>query len=128
MFQVVPLFQDTSVDEAATWNIPATAPNRPGICLQEWQLMNGTDPVGQKVTVYLIVVPEEARQLKEDIDQQIEELRQTGEEEIEQFIDQLEQEAKDWVSQKLINSICKEQLMLLVFSISAVIFLHKKRQ
>lgn len=107
-----PLTQQTSVNEKATWNIPAVAPARPGIFRQEWQLTRSENEIGNPITVYLIVVPEEARQLKEDIDRRIEELRQRGEEEIERFIGQLEQEAIDWVKNELPTLICGQQLLL----------------
>jgi N-acetylmuramoyl-L-alanine amidase len=123
-----PLFQDTSVDEVATWEIPAVAPARPGIFRQEWQLMRDADRVGKKVTVYLIVVPKEARQLKEDIDQQIEELRQRGEEEIERFIERLEQEAIDWVTQELPNLICGQQLLLIGFAAGMILVIRTRRR
>ena len=122
-----PLAQNTPVDEIATWEIPAIAPTRPGIFRQEWQLMSGTRQIGGAVTVYLIVVPEEARQMKEEIDQQIQELYQRGEEEIEQFIYQLEQESVDWVSREITNAICPQQFLLASFIFGVIIILHSKR-
>lgn len=123
-----PLFYDNLVDEIATWEIPSIAPRRAGIYRQELQLMRGSEQVEKKVTVYMIVVPEEARQLKEEIDQRIDDLHQSGEEEIERFIEQLEREAIDWVSQELTNTICPQQYLLASFIISAVIVFQRKRK
>jgi len=124
---IYPLSQQTPVKEIATWDIPAVAPNRPGIFRQEWQLVRGEDQVGNKITVYLIVVPEEARQIKEDIDRRIEELRQRGEEEIERFIEQLEQEALAWVTRELPNLICGQNVMLIGFTIGLAYIFRNKR-
>lgn len=125
---IYPLSQQTPVKEIATWDIPAVAPNRPGIFRQEWQLVRGEDQVGNKITVYLIVVPEEARQIKEDIDRRIEELRQRGEEEIERFIEQLEQEALEWVTRELPNLICGQNVMLIGFTIGLAWVVKSKRR
>jgi N-acetylmuramoyl-L-alanine amidase len=106
-----PLLTEIPVKETATWEIPATAPPRPGIYRQEWQLFRGNNQVSKKITVYMIVVPEEARQLKDNIDQRIEELRQRGEEELEKFIKELEQEAVNWVTRELPRLICGQPLL-----------------
>lgn len=123
-----PLYSDTPVKDLATWDIPAIAPTRPGIYRQEWQLVRGSEQVGKKATVYMIVVPEEARQLKEDIDRQIEELRKRGEQEIEKFIEQLEKEALDWVTRELPNLLCGQQVLLITFAVGTIFVIRNKRR
>lgn len=123
-----PLSMQTPVKEIASWEIPAVAPDRPGIFRQEWQLVRGDEHVGKRITVYLIVVPEEARQMKEDIDRRIEELRQRGEEEIERFIEQLEQEALEWVTRELPDLICDQNIMLIGFAIGMAWVSRSKRR
>jgi len=123
-----PLASDTPVVGTATWSIPANAPKTPGIFRQEWQLMRGAERVGKKITIYLIVVPEEAKQVKEDIDQRIEKLRQQGEQEIDKFIEQLEKEAINWVTRKLPDLICGNQMILLDFAFGAALFAGRKRR
>lgn len=101
-----PLFGETTVDELAAWEIPAVAPTRPGVYQQHWQLMRGSESVGRKATVYIIVVPEEARELKQSIDQRIEELRQQGEQQLQEFLADLEEEAIEWVVEELTSLDC----------------------
>ncbi len=123
-----PLSMQIPVKEIASWEIPAVAPDRPGIFRQEWQLVRGDEHVGKTITVYLIVVPEEARQMKVDIDRRIEELRQRGEEEIERFIEQLEQEALEWVTRELPDLICGQNIMLIGFAIGMAWVSRSKRR
>ena len=96
-----PLSTATAVGEIASWAIPATAPSRPGVYRQVWQLHRGNDAIDPEVAVVLIVVPEEARELKEDIDRQIEEWRERGEEELEKWIDELEEKAIEWATREI---------------------------
>lgn len=97
---------ETAVDEVAVWRIPAVAPSRPGVYRQQWQLVHGTSAVGEQITVYMIVVPEGARELKQSIDQRIEELQQRGEQAMQDFVENLEQEALEWAARELTNLDC----------------------
>lgn len=101
-----PLLGQTAVNEVATWEIPVVAPTRPLVYRQQWQLVRGSESVGKKTTVYIIVVPEEAQELKQDIDRRIEELRVRGDLEMQKFLDNLEEEALQWAARELLDLDC----------------------
>ena len=96
-----PLAQAIPVGEEATWEIPATAPETPGVYRQIWQLRRGSEPVGSEVTVYLVVLPEGARDLRDEIDREIDDMRARGEQEIEALVRDLEQQAREWVQREV---------------------------
>jgi len=122
-----PLIMEIPVNQVLSENLPAVAPSKAGVYRQTWQLERGSEFVGDRFTVYLIVVPEEARQLKKDLDRRIEELRVGGEQEIEDFLEQLEEEAMDWVIRELPNLVCGQQLMLISVALGALIGFRKYR-
>jgi N-acetylmuramoyl-L-alanine amidase len=100
-----PLAQATPVGEDATWEIPATAPETPGVYRQVWQLHRGTDAVGSEAIVYLVVLPEGARDLRDEVDRKIDEMRARGEQEIEELVRELEQQAVEWVRQEVARQV-----------------------
>ena len=128
-----PLPGTTEVGQIATWEVPATAPSRPGIYRQAWQLQRGNQSVGPQVTAVIVVVPAEARELKEDIDRQIEELRQRGEQEIESFVEELEQQALEWVTEEVERQLggladcLKTQSMMIGLAVLGILWLKKRR-
>jgi hypothetical protein len=65
-----------------------------------WQLHNKSDAVGVEVVVYLIVVPKEARTLKEQIEKRLEDLQRQGEREIERVIGEIERQIVDWLAEE----------------------------
>ena len=69
----------TLVGESATWKVWAIAPTAPGVHQQRWQMFGPSGPVGPEVIVYVIVVPEEARELKRSIENKLAELRRQSE-------------------------------------------------
>lgn len=82
-----PLTEDTGPGEMATWTIEVNAPNKPGVYASEWQLVQGDESFGSKLSAYLIVLPEGASELEEKIREKIEEWRQAGEQQIEKLIE-----------------------------------------
>ncbi len=117
----------TAVNEVAYWEILVEAPKGPGVYRQEWQLLRGSESVGKKTTVYIIVVPEQARQLKEDIDLRIEELRQQGELEIKDFIDSLEKEALQWVAREIFDLNCLKQAIPMALVLVALTLFRREQ-
>ncbi len=95
-----PLAKDVPVGKEAAWQVSLAAPSTPGIYQQVWQVQRGQQPMGGTIIAYLIVLPQGARDLKQQIDQQIESLRQQSQEEMQQYINQLKQEAADWIVQQ----------------------------
>jgi N-acetylmuramoyl-L-alanine amidase len=63
-----PIPGDITAGEIAKWQIPITAPITPGVYRQIWQIQRGEEKVGSEVTVYMVVVPQQAKDLKEKID------------------------------------------------------------
>jgi len=95
-----PLTKDTPVGKEAAWQVAVSAPSTPGIYQQVWQLQRDQQPAGGKITAYLIVLPQGAKELKDKIDQNIQNLRQQSQEEVQKYIDQLKQQVTDWVLQQ----------------------------
>ena len=100
-----PLEKATTVGKEAAWQVSFSAPATPGIYPQVWQVQRGEQPVGAKITTYMIVLPQGARDLKEKIDQDIEELRQQSQEETQKYIDELKQQVFEWVTQQFEQQI-----------------------
>jgi N-acetylmuramoyl-L-alanine amidase len=110
----VPLGEVVLAGEMVTWDsLPATAPGNAGIHRQKWQLHLGDDPIGDEATVFLIVVPQEAAELREDVERRIDEIIAEGQQRLEEELEQLAQEIlesarqriTDWASNR-INEIC----------------------
>lgn len=92
----LPLPHDVLPGETATWILNLTAPKTPGLHQSWWQLRHGDEPVGERITVWVGVLPEKAREWKAELDRLIEEAkqkweeaRQRGEEEFERFVQEL---------------------------------------
>ena len=96
----------TAINEVAAWEVPVIAPSSPGIYRQDWQLTRGSHSVGMKTSVYIIVVPQEAQELSDDLDRHIEELRQRGDQELDEFLDTLEDQAVEWITGELLDLDC----------------------
>ncbi|HEY70627.1 MAG TPA: hypothetical protein G4O08_08595 [Anaerolineae bacterium] len=98
----LPLPQVVQAGEMVTWDaIPAKAPETAGIHRQKWQLYKGDTPLGDEATVIVIVVPQQAVDLKEEIEHKIDELRQQGQQHLEEQLELLRQQIMDAVEQKL---------------------------
>ncbi len=131
----LPLPQVVQAGEMVTWDaIPAKAPENAGIHRQKWQLYKGETPVGEEVTVIVIVVPQQAVDLKEEIERKIDELRQQGQQQLEQQLEQLRQQIMDAVEQKLtewlteaIHKICGGDSAVVALAFGAVILKLRKK-
>jgi hypothetical protein len=87
---------DVPPGETATWTLNLTAPKTPGLHPSRWQLQHGDELVGERITVWVGVLPEEAREWKVKLDRLIEEAKQKweeakrrGEEDFERFVQDL---------------------------------------
>lgn len=123
-----PLLYHVYVHENAEWELKVEAPSKPGIYRQEWQLGKGEQLFKEKITVYIIVVPEEAREIKEDIDRQIAEWMEKGEEEIDKLIQELERKAIEWITKDLPNIICNGASALIIGVVLSNTFLLIKKR
>jgi N-acetylmuramoyl-L-alanine amidase len=130
-----PLPQVVQAGEMVTWDaVPATAPETAGIYRQKWQLYKGETPLGEEATVIVIVVPQQAVDLKEEIESKIDELRQQGQQHLEEQLEQLRQQIMDAVEQKLtewltnaIHSVCGGDSAVVALAAGAV-FLKLRRK
>jgi len=100
-----PLEKDTPVGKEAAWAVSLSAPATPGIYQQVWQVQRSQQPVGAKITAYIVVLPQGAKDLKEKIDQDIARLRQQSQEEMQKYIEELKQQVTAWVTQQIEQQI-----------------------
>lgn len=100
-----PLKKDTPVGKEAVWSVSLSAPGTPGIYQQVWQVQRSQQPVGVKITAYIVVLPQGAKDLKEQIDQDIARLRQQSQEEMQKYIEELKQQVTAWVIQQIEQQI-----------------------
>ncbi len=104
-----PVPKDTPAEDTATWTIPVLAPSTPGVHRQVWRLQRSGVTVTGDVSVFVVVVPEGARDLKEKIERQIAEWREKGEQEINKLVEDLTRqliEALKQEAEKGIRQIC----------------------
>lgn len=97
---VYPIPQVTSAGDLADLAISLTAPSTPGVHRQIWRLQRLGNSVVGDVSVYLVVVPEGARELKAQLERQVDEWREKGEQGINEFIQDL--------SNQLVETLRKE--------------------
>jgi N-acetylmuramoyl-L-alanine amidase len=100
-----PLAKDTPVGKEAAWQVDFSVPATPGIYQQVWQVQRIQQPASKKITAYLVVLPQGAKDLKEKIDEDIQNLRQQSQEEAQKYIDQLKQQVAEWVTQQIEQQI-----------------------
>jgi N-acetylmuramoyl-L-alanine amidase len=132
--ETLPLPQLVPAGEMVTWDISAKAPETTGIYRQKWQLHQGEIPLGDEATVILIVVPQQAQDLKEDIERKIDELRQQGQQQLEDQLDQLrhqimeaaEEKITEWVTDA-IHGICAGDSAVVILA-AAAIFLQLRKK
>ena len=103
--KVYPLVKDTPVGKEAAWQVALSVPATPGVYQQVWQVQRGSQPAGGKITAYLVVLPQGAKDLKEKIDQDIQNLQQQSQEEAQKYIDQLKQQVAEWITQQIGHQI-----------------------
>lgn len=131
----IPLPQIVLAGEMLTWDeIPATAPSSVGIHRQRWQLHRGEEPIGAEATVILIVIPQQASDLRQEIERKIEEIAAQGQQQIEQELERLaqqilesaEQKITEWVADK-IREVCSSESALMALAAVAVVCSQRKR-
>ena len=106
---VQPLPGDTPPGEVVTWEIVVRAPDRPGAFRSGWQLKQAGQAFSPMLTAYLIVLPEGASELEEQIRAKIDEWEQQAEKEIEDLMDEIAAMILAEVEsffQKLIDDTC----------------------
>lgn len=107
---------DVPSGETAIWTLSLTAPKTLGPHRSRWQLQHDDKPVGDRITLWVGVLPEKAREWKAELDRLIgevkqkwEEAKQRGEEEIErlvqELVEELERRLAEIIKQKM-KEIC----------------------
>ncbi len=90
----------TAPGQTTTWALPARAPASAGVYEQRWQLTRDGAPVGQEVSVFIVVVPPQAQGLKDRLDQQLAEWQAAGGAKMDDLIRQMQDEIKAWAVQQ----------------------------
>jgi N-acetylmuramoyl-L-alanine amidase len=131
----VPLGEVVLAGEMVTWDsLPATAPGNAGIHRQKWQLHEGDLPIGDEATVILIVVPQEAADLRDEIEQRIDEIIAEGQQRLEEELEQLGQQIlesarqriTDWASDR-IDQICNSGSALVGMAAIAIVWGRRRK-
>ncbi|MBI5652087.1 MAG: phosphodiester glycosidase family protein [Chloroflexi bacterium] len=76
------------------------APTNAGLYASEWQLKSGDQNLGPKVTFNVIVLPPEAKELRERIQTEIENWRKSGEQKVDELVRQIQKEIEEWVKRE----------------------------
>ncbi len=79
---------------------PGRGAPTPGPKQQVWQLQRAGNAAGDKTRVHLVVVPEQARELKLEVERQIAEWRTQGEEELDTLLEELSCQIAAWLAQQ----------------------------
>jgi N-acetylmuramoyl-L-alanine amidase len=129
--QRLQLPQDLAIGENYIWMLPVTAPQVPGIYAQNWQVEHNGEPIRPLITATLIVVPEQAREIKEDIEKRLEELKHQGKEALDVYIEDLKKQAVAWAqseAERAINEICSSMSFVVLFGLMVGYRKIKKRR
>jgi len=86
---VQPLPADTPPGEIVAWELRVRAPDRPGAFRSGWQLKQAGQAFSPVLTAYLIVLPEGASELEEQIRAKIDEWEQQAERKIDDLMDEI---------------------------------------
>lgn len=95
----------------------AVSPAVPGLTSSTWQMKHQDKFFGPKLRIYVVVVPEEAVELRETLERLIEEWRQQGEEQVEELVQKLLDELKDYIEKTfwdLLSQPCAGSALLLI--------------
>jgi len=118
---------------AASWNLQFPVSGAPGVRTVRYQMQHGGEPFGAVITGYVIVLPEQLKDLEQRIRDQIEEWQGQGEQAIEELMEQiwqsiqeeLENQAQSFI-EELLGS-CTGSSALVGFWIAVVIFGRRAR-
>jgi hypothetical protein len=92
-----PLPRDTPAGSSADWALSVTAPLTPGVHREVWRLQQSGNAIPGDLAVYYVVVPEGARELRDKLEQQIDEWREKGEQEVERIAQELARQVLEWL-------------------------------
>lgn len=95
--QSYPLTERVEVGEEYSWQIPATAPASPGIEEQVWMLYRNETQVDEEASVLMVIIPEEAVEMREDFQQKIDEWKEQGAQEVDKLLQELKQSITQWL-------------------------------
>lgn len=92
-----PLQASTAPGETAVWQLSITAPKQPGVQTSIWQVEQGGERFGDRITAWVVVVPEDATDLRARIEQELDEWRRRREQDIEDLMDRIGEMISTWV-------------------------------
>lgn len=129
----LPLLGTTAPGAIASWDLLFRVSGAPGLRTVRYQMQHNSEPFGDVITGYVIVLPEELRDLEADIREQIDQWIQQGNQAIDdlmrdilqQIQEALEQQASNFLEELL--SGCTGSISLAGFAIAVVIFGRRAR-
>lgn len=107
----------------ASWDWTVVTPASWGIHRMVWQMKRGDVKFGPPVVFHLVVLPPQARELKESIEKQIREWKAQGQRKVEELVERLTREIEEWVrreAEKRAKGICPGLVGWLVLPVAAV--------
>jgi hypothetical protein len=129
----LPLPGMTAPGTIASWDLLFRVSGAPGLRTARYQMQHNDEPFGDIITGYVIVLPEELRDLEAGIREQIDQWIQQGDQAIDdlmrdilqQIQEALEQQASNFL-EKLLSG-CTGSISLAGFAIAAVFFGRRAR-
>lgn len=93
----------TSPGSVASWNLLFRVSGAPGVRTARYQMQHNGEPFGDVITGYVIVLPEELRDLEADIRDQIDQWVQQGNQAIEDLMRDILQQIQEALEQQASN-------------------------
>lgn len=123
----------TAPGTIASWDLLFRVPGAPGLRTVRYEMQHNDEPFGDVITGYVIVLPEELRNLEANIREQIDQWIEQGSQAIDdltrdilqQIQEALEQQASNFLEELL--SGCTGSSALAGFAIAVVIFGRRAR-
>lgn len=107
--ETVTISETVAAGQGMAQTLTLTAPNTPLVYLSKWQVQRNGKAVGAEGTVYVVVVPQEAKELKRDFERRVAEWREAGEKKIEALIEELKRDLVTYIEEQtrsLITTLC----------------------
>ena len=134
-----PLANEVRPGGSASWPMEWQAPEAPGAKRIIYRMTHNGEGFGAEIQVYVVVLPPQLKNMKADLEAQLEQWRREGEQSAEQLIDRLwaeiqqeleaqAQNALDKLLQSLSNAIsCNGAAGLIVLALGSVVAVRRRR-
>ena len=112
------------------WIFKLSAPGTTGLHQSIWQMKHNNTEISQAVTINVIVLPPEAKELRQKIEQQIDEWKKQGEQKADELLKQVTEEIKNYLGREVdkgVRSLCGTPAAILLIAVGVVINSKRKR-